>query len=74
MKVKYTPGTPDGLVGKTYKVEIVEMTIIRSKRITAPLLKSLIIKYEDGVIEEISGHKLIDSIDMKQTTVRIIVD
>jgi hypothetical protein len=74
MKIKYTPGTEDGLVGKTYKVEIVEMKLVRAKHIDAPLLRSIRIKHEDGTIEEISGNKLIDSIDMVQKSVKIIVE
>lgn len=72
MKIKYTPGTEDGLVGKTFKVQIVEMELIRVKHIDAPLLKSLKIKYEDGNSEWITGNKLIDSIDMVQKAVHIV--
>ena len=74
MKIKYTPGTPNGLVGKTHTVEIVEMTLVRAKHISSPLLKSVKIKYEDGRCEWISGDKLIDSIDMIQKVINIIVD
>ena len=70
MKVKYTPGTPDGLVGKTHTVEIVEMMIVETRHIDAPLLHSVKIKYKDGRTETISGTKLFDSIDMVQSTVR----
>lgn len=73
MKIKYTPGTPDGLVGKTFKVEIVEIELIKDKHIVAPLLKSVKIKYEDGNTERISGNMLIDSIDMVQKAVKLIV-
>jgi hypothetical protein len=70
MKVRYTPGTPDGLVGKTHTVEIVEMMIVEAKHIDAPLLQSVKIKYKDGRTETISGTKLFDSINMVQSTVR----
>ena len=72
MKIKYTPGTPDGLVGKTFKVEIVEVNLVSDEYFVAPLLKSVKIKYEDGKTEWISGNKLIDSIDMVQKVVHII--
>ena len=69
MKVRYTPGTPNGLVGKTHTVEIVEMMIVEAKHIDAPLLKSVKIKYKDGRTETISGNKLFDSINMIQKVV-----
>jgi hypothetical protein len=72
MKIKYTPGTEDGLVGKTFTVEITQITLVRAKHIDAPLLKSARIKYADGKTEWISGDKLIDSIDMIQKAVHII--
>ena len=74
MKVRYTPGTPDGLVGKTHTVEIVEMMIVEAKHIDAPLLKSVKIKYDDGRTETISGTKLFDSIDMVQKAVHKMVE
>jgi hypothetical protein len=73
MKIKYTPGTPEGLVGKTYKVEIVEIELVKDKNIVAPLLKTVKIRYEDGNTERISGNTLIDSIDMIQKAVKLIV-
>jgi hypothetical protein len=69
MKVRYTPGTPDGLVGKTHTVEIVEMMLVEAKHIDAPLLQSVKIKYADGKYETISGNKLFDSINMVQKSV-----
>ena len=66
MKIKYTPGTPEGLVGKTYKVEIVEMVMREAKYIQHPLVSEVKIKYEDGKTEWISGTKLLNLIDMKQ--------
>ena len=74
MKVRYTPGTPDGLVGKTYTVEIVEMVLVEAKHINAPLLRSVRIKHANGKYETISGNKLMDSIDMIQKAVHKIVD
>lgn len=73
MKIKYTPGTSKGLVGKTYTVELVEMVLIEAKHIDAPLLKSVKIKYKNGQCEWISGVKLMDSIDMIQKAVQKIV-
>lgn len=66
MKIKYTPGTPEGLVGKTYKVEVVEMVMREAKYIAHPLITEVKIKYEDGKTEWISGNKLLDSMDMTQ--------
>jgi hypothetical protein len=74
MKIKYTPGTPNGLVGKTHTVEIVEMMMVEAKHIDAPLLKSVKIKYDDGRMETISGTKLFDSIDMVQKAVHKMVE
>jgi hypothetical protein len=74
MKIKYTPGTPNGLVGKTHTVEIVEMMMVEAKYIDAPLLKSVKIKYDDGRTETISGTKLFDSIDMVQKAVHKMVE
>jgi hypothetical protein len=69
MKIKYTPGTPEGLNGKTYKVEIVAIEILEAKHIDSPLLRQVKIKYENGKTEWISGVKLFDSIDMIQKSV-----
>jgi hypothetical protein len=74
MKVRYTPGTPDGLVGKTYTVEIMEITLTEAKHIDAPLLSSVKIKYEDGHTETISGNKLMDSINMIQKSIHKIIN
>jgi hypothetical protein len=70
MKVKYTPGTADGLVGKTYKVEIVKIKLIKAKFIDKILLDEVVIKYKDGKRETIDGKKLYDSIDMIQGSVK----
>ena len=72
MKIKYTPGTPNGLVGKTYKVEVIEMVIRKAKYIEHPLLAEVKIKYEDGKTEWVSGNKLFSSIDMKQKIKTIV--
>ena len=74
MKVRYTPGTPDGLVGKTHTVEIVEMMMVEAKHIDAPLLKSVKIKYKDGRCEWISGNKLMDSISMISKSIGKIIE
>lgn len=65
MKIKYTPGE-NGLVGRTFKVEIVSIEILETKHVDLPLLKQAQIKYEDGKTEWISGSKLFDSTDMVQ--------
>lgn len=65
MKVKYTPGE-NGLVGRSYKVEIVEMYLLESEHINRPMLGDVKIKYEDGRTEWITGQKLFDSNDMRQ--------
>ena len=74
MKIKYTPGTPNGLVGKTYTVEIMEIVLIEAKHIDAPLLRSVRIKHANGKYETISGNKLMDSIDMVQKAVHKIIN
>ena len=66
MKIKYTPGTPDGLVGKTYSVEIVEIETVETKYIAHPLLRQVKIKYEDGKTEWIGGTKLLNSLRTRQ--------
>ena len=73
MKIKYTPGTPDGLVGKTYSVEIVEVEIREAKYIAHPLLSQVKIKYEDGKTEWISGTKLLDSLHTRQKCIKNIL-
>ena len=73
MKVKYTPGE-NGLVGRTFKVEIVSIEIGEAKHIARPLLHNVLIKYEDGKTEWITGQKLFDSIDNTQKSVKKRVD
>lgn len=68
MKVKYTPGE-NGLVGKSYKVEIVAMELLESDYIKRPMLDMVKIKYENGKTEWINGFKLFNSIDMVQKAV-----
>jgi hypothetical protein len=69
MKVRYTPGTSDGLVGKAYNVEIVNISLIETQFVSQPILDQVTIRYEDGKTETISGAKLFDSINMVQTSV-----
>lgn len=64
MKLKYTPGTEEGLVGKTFDVEIIATEVAKAKHISHPLLLSVLIKFEDGTTQWISGSKLYDSTDM----------
>lgn len=69
MKVRYTPGTEDGLNGKTYTVEIVSISIVEDKFIARPLLHEVKIKYANNKTEWISGSKLFNSINMVQKAV-----
>jgi hypothetical protein len=58
MKVKYTPGTPEGLVGKTHTVEIIGMRISKFRAVlNKPLIQEVRIKYKDGKTEWIDGMK-----------------
>ena len=57
MKVKYTPGTPEGLNGKTHTVEVIGIKMHRIPFISAPVIKSVLIKYEDGKTEWVDGMK-----------------
>lgn len=66
MKITYTPGTDDGLVGKPYKVEVIAMELLESEHINRPMLGRVKIKFEDDKTEWITGQKLFDSIDMRQ--------
>ena len=68
MKVKYTPGE-NGLVGRSYKVEIVQIQLLEANHIDRPLLDKVRIKYEDGKTEWVDGFKLFNSIDMVQKAV-----
>lgn len=74
MKVKYTPGTPEGLVGKSHKVEIVKIELIETKHVSKILLDTVTIKYENGKKETISGVKFFNSINMVQKDVSKRVD
>jgi len=65
MKITYRPGE-NGLVGRSYKVEVVEMQLLESEHINRPMLGQVKIKYGDGKTEWITGQKLFDSIDMRQ--------
>ena len=73
MKVKYTPGTPDGLVGKTHTVEIIAVDLHKVPFIGQPVLKQVQIKYKDGKTEWIDGMKLIDSVNNNSRTVNVYV-
>jgi hypothetical protein len=48
MKVKYTPGTPEGLVGKTYNVEIIGMELVKITHVEYPVIKNVYIKHENN--------------------------
>lgn len=72
MKVKYTPGE-NGLVGKTYNVEIINMDLLKVEHVNKILLNTVTIKYEDGRTETINGGKLFNSIDMFQKSVSLKV-
>ena len=62
MKVRYTPGTPEGLNGKTYKVEIIGIQMHKVPFISEPVLKQVRIKYEDGKTEWVYASKFYSSI------------
>lgn len=65
MTVKYTPGE-NGLVGRSFKVEIVAIEMTEIHHVDSPLLTSVKIKFEDGKSKWISGQELFDNTDMKQ--------
>ena len=65
MKVKYTPGE-NGLVGRSFKVEITAIELHEVSHIDQPLLASVKIKFEDGKSKWISGQELFDNTDMVQ--------
>ena len=60
MKVKYTPGTPNGLVGKTYTVEVIAIEMAKVKFNQLPYLKQVKIKYKDGKTEWVDAMKFYD--------------
>jgi hypothetical protein len=62
MKVKYTPGTPDGKVGKTYKVEIIGIQMRKAPFIKFPVVSEVRIEYEDGKREWVDGAKFYSDI------------
>lgn len=62
MKVSYTPGTEDGLVGKTYKVEVIGFTMFNDRFIKYPMIKEVKIKYEDGKVEDVDANKFYSSL------------
>jgi len=68
MTIRYTPGE-NGLVGKSYKVEIVKMDLVETNYVKQPILDRVTIKYEDRKKETISGKKFFDSINMVQKSV-----
>jgi hypothetical protein len=68
MTIRYTPGE-NGLVGKSYKVEIVKIDLVETNYVKQPILDRVTIKYEDGKKETISGKKFFDSINMVQKSV-----
>ena len=65
MKIKYTPGE-NGLVGRSFKVEIAAIELHEVSHIDQPLLASVKIKFENGKSEWISGQELFDNTDMVQ--------
>jgi hypothetical protein len=66
MKITYTPGTDDGLVGKSYKVEITCLELVEVRHVDCPLIHKVKIKYEDGRTEWITGAELFDNTIMRQ--------
>ena len=61
MKTKYTPGTPDGLVGKTFNVEIIGLRLAKVKYNELPLVKEVRIRYENGTTMWVDGMKFYDN-------------
>ena len=57
MKTKYTPGTKDGLVGKTHPVEVVGISLAKVQFGALPLVRAVKIKYKDGKTEWVDGMK-----------------
>ena len=62
MTVKYTPGNNEGLVGKTYKVEVIGFTMFNDRFIKYPMIKEVLIKYEDGRVEKVDANKFYNSL------------
>ena len=60
MKAKYTPGTPDGLVGKTHSVEVIGIKMGKVKFNSIPHVMEVQIKYADGKTEWVDGMKFYD--------------
>lgn len=61
MKTKYTPGTEDGLVGKTFDVEIVGMRLAKNSLIAYPMIREVKLKYKDGKTEWVPAAKFYNS-------------
>ena len=55
MKAKYQPGTPDGLCGKTYPVEVVAIKMAKVQFNQLPYIKEVQIKYQNGTTKWVSG-------------------
>jgi hypothetical protein len=70
MKVKYTPGTSDGLVGKTFKVEIVGMHMKKTPLVLFPVLSSVKIRYESGKTEWVNATDFYKNIESTKNIVR----
>ena len=71
MKTKYTPGTPEGLVGKTHSIEVVGIEMAKIKFNELPLIKRVRIKYKDGKTEWISGMKFYDNTSRTKDIIHI---
>lgn len=61
MKARYTPGNPDGTVGKSYIVEVIGLKWAKVKHIELPVVKEIHIKYKDGKTEWVNGMKFYNS-------------
>ena len=57
MKAQYTPGNPDGTVGKTHTVEVIGIKWASVRHLELPVVREVHIKYKDGKTEWVNGMK-----------------
>lgn len=72
MKVKYTPGNPDGTIGKTYNVEIIGISWGKVPHLELPVTRLVKIKYENGKTEWVNGMKFYSNTQSKHLTLEHI--
>ena len=63
MKVRYRPGGPNSTVGNTYTVEVIRFRTIEDDMVKYPMLKEVLIKYQDGKTEWVNGLKFLNGLD-----------